>query len=112
MTDEHGSGPFMHARWFGMPVKRREDPRLVTGHGQFIDDVHLPRMLYMVFVRSPHAHARVLGVDASEALAMPGVVAVVTGEQAAEFAPPFPPNRGYRQPPRFVLAREKVRKVG
>jgi carbon-monoxide dehydrogenase large subunit len=112
MAEEHGAVPFLHARWFGTPVKRREDPRLITGTAAFIDDIRMPGMLYMVFVRSPHAHARIRGIDASAAEAMPGVVAVVTGEQATEFAPPFPPNAGYRQPPRFVLAREKVRKVG
>ena len=112
MTEEHSAGPFLHARWFGTPVKRREDPRLITGSATFIDDVRLPNMLYMTFVRSPHAHACIRSIDAAPALAMPGVAAVVTGQEAARFAPPFPPNRGYRQPPRFVLAREKVRRVG
>ena len=112
MTDEHTPGPFLHARWFGTPVKRREDPRLITGSATFIDDVRIPGTLYMAFVRSPHAHAYVRSVDATAALALPGVHSVVTGEEAAGFAPPFPPNRGYRQPPRFVLAREKVRRVG
>jgi carbon-monoxide dehydrogenase large subunit len=112
MSEGHGIGPFMHARWFGTPVKRREDPRLITGSATFIDDITLPGMLYMAFVRSPHAHAYVRRVDVAAARAMPGVVAVVTGEEAAGFAPPFPPNPGYRQPPRFVLARDKVRKVG
>lgn len=112
MTTTAHTGPFLHARWFGTPVKRREDPKLVTGNGTFIDDITLPGMLSMAFVRSPHAHARIIGIDPSAALAMPGVVAVVTGEEAAGFVPAFPPNRGYRQPPRFVLARERVRKVG
>jgi len=112
VSDDHQPGPFLHARWYGTPIKRREDPKLITGSADFIDDIHLPGMLHMAFVRSPHAHARILGVDASTALAMPGVVAVVTGEEAEQFAPAFPPNGGYRQPPRFLLAREKVRKVG
>ena len=112
MTDEHVHGPFLHARWFGTPVKRREDPKLITGTAAFIDDIRPPGALHLAFVRSPHAHARILGYDAAAALAMPGVVAVVTGEEAAGFIPPFPANRGYRQPPRFVLARDKVRKVG
>src|SRR5437763_15271627 len=105
MADEHQTGPFLHARWLGTPVKRREDPRLITGNATFIDDIRLPGTLHLAFVRSPHAHARIGGIDASAALAMPGVVAVVTGDEAASFAPPFPANRGYRQPPRFVLAR-------
>ena len=112
MTDEHATGPFLHARWFGTPVKRREDPKLLTGTAAFIDDIALPGTLHMAMVRSPHAHARILGYDTSAALALPGVVTAVTGEEAESFIPPFPPNRGYRQPPRFVLAREKVRKVG
>jgi CO/xanthine dehydrogenase Mo-binding subunit len=74
----------MHARWFGTPVKRREDPRLITGSATFIDDITLPGMLYMAFVRSPHAHAYVRRVDVAAARAMPGVVAVVTGEEAAK----------------------------
>ena len=112
MTDEHGTGPFLHARWFGTAVKRREDPKLLTGSAAFIDDIGLPGTLHMSFVRSPHAHARISSIDPLPALALPGVVAVVTGEEASAFAPPFPPNRGYRQPPRFVLARGRVRRVG
>lgn len=112
MTDQHAAGPFADPRWFGAPVKRREDARLMTGGATFIDDITPPDVLYLTFVRSPYAHARILSIDASAALDLPGVVAVVTGDDAATFAPPFPPNRGYRQPPRFVLASGKVRKVG
>src|SRR5579871_6838255 len=106
---EHSPGPFLHARWFGTPVKRREDPRLITGSASYIDDIQLPELLHLAFVRSPHAHARIVSIAA---LALPGVFAVVSGAEAAEFAPPFPPNPGPKQPPRFVLAREKVRRVG
>ncbi|MGH2599997.1 MAG: xanthine dehydrogenase family protein molybdopterin-binding subunit, partial [Dehalococcoidia bacterium] len=112
MTDEHAPGPFLHARWFGTPVRRREDPRLIAGSGTFIDDIAPPGALHMALVRSPHAHARIVSADVSQALATPGVVAAITGEEAAGFIPAFPPNRGYRQPPRFVLARDRVRKVG
>jgi aerobic carbon-monoxide dehydrogenase large subunit len=112
VSDDHAAGPFMHARWFGTPVKRREDPKLITGSGTFVDDITMPGMLHLTFVRSPHAHARITGIDASAALAMPGVVAVITGEEAATFAPPFPANRGPKQPPRYLLAQGKVRKVG
>jgi aerobic carbon-monoxide dehydrogenase large subunit len=112
MTEEHATGPFVGARWFGTPVKRREDPKLMTGSAQFIDDIHLPETLHLAVVRSPYAHARILSIDSSAAEAMPGVVAVLTGDQAAEFAPQFPPDAGPKQPPRHVLAREKVRKVG
>jgi carbon-monoxide dehydrogenase large subunit len=112
VAEAHPSGPFLHARWYGTPIKRREDPRLITGSAGYIDDIQQPGTLHLAFVRSPHAHARIGVIDASAALAMPGVVAVIGGEEAAQFAPPFPPNSGYKQPPRFVLAQGKVRRVG
>ena len=64
--------------WVGSAVPRLEDPALLSGRGQFIDDFHLPDMLHAAVVRSPYAHARVGKVDCSEALAMPGVQAVLT----------------------------------
>jgi aerobic carbon-monoxide dehydrogenase large subunit len=64
---------------FGAPVRRREDPRLLTGRGRYVADVELPRLLHVAFVRSAHAHARLRGIDAAAALAQPGIVAVVTG---------------------------------
>ena len=60
----------------GQPVKRREDPRLITGTSQYVDDINLPGMLHATVVRSPYGHARVNGIDTSEALKVPGVVAV------------------------------------
>ncbi|MBT5895673.1 MAG: hypothetical protein HOH61_07200, partial [Rhodospirillaceae bacterium] len=62
----------------GARVQRVEDPRLLTGQAKFIDDVNLPGMLHIAFCRSDHAHAGILDIDISEALAMPGVVAVFT----------------------------------
>jgi carbon-monoxide dehydrogenase large subunit len=112
MTAEHATGPFVGARWFGTPVKRREDPKLITGSAAFIDDIPLRDTLHTAFVRSPYAHARVLSIDTRAAEAMPGVVSVITGDAAAEFAPQFPPDPGPKQPPRFVLAQGTVRKVG
>src|SRR5687768_18416155 len=64
----------------GHRVKRREDPRFLRGLGNYVDDVKLPGMLYLDIVRSPYAHAKILNIDASAALAMPGVVAVITGK--------------------------------
>jgi len=64
-------------RMLGMPIKRREDPRLITGAGQYLDDLSFPGMLHMVAVRSPYGHARVNGIDATEALKLPGVVAML-----------------------------------
>ena len=64
----------------GQPLKRFEDPRLMTGKGLFVDDVKLPGMLYASFHRSPHAHARIRSTDVSAARQAPGVVAVLTGD--------------------------------
>ncbi len=63
----------------GHSVKRKEDPRFIRGRGEYIDDVVLPGMLWMDIVRSPYAHAKIKGIDASRALATPGVLAVITG---------------------------------
>src|SRR5690349_22210648 len=67
----------------GQPIKRREDARFLTGAGQYTDDIVLPQQTYGVFVRSPHAHARLGNVDAEGARAAPGVVAVFTGADLA-----------------------------
>ncbi|WNG86897.1 xanthine dehydrogenase family protein molybdopterin-binding subunit [Mycobacterium sp. ITM-2016-00317] len=66
------------ARYAGQRVPRVEDSRLLTGHGRFVDDISRPGMLHACFVRSPFAHARINGIDASAALALPGVHAVFT----------------------------------
>jgi carbon-monoxide dehydrogenase large subunit len=64
----------------GHRMKRKEDPRFIQGKGRYVDDVKLPGMVYMDIVRSPYAHAKIVKIDAREALAMPGVLAVITGE--------------------------------
>src|SRR2546427_1080183 len=64
----------------GHSVKRKEDPRFIRGKGEYIDDVNLPGQLWLDIVRSPYAHATIKGIDASEALKVPGVLAVVTGK--------------------------------
>jgi carbon-monoxide dehydrogenase large subunit len=64
----------------GHRMKRKEDPRFIQGRGRYIDDVKLPGMVYMDLVRSPYAHAKIVKIDDSKALAMPGVLAVITGE--------------------------------
>ena len=63
----------------GHSVKRKEDPRFIRGRGEYIDDVNLPGQLWLDIVRSPYAHATIKGIDASEALKIPGVLAVITG---------------------------------
>ena len=65
---------------FGRPVRRKEDGRLLTGAGRYVSDVELPRMLHVAFVRSAHAHARIRAIDARAAAALPGVVAIVAGD--------------------------------
>lgn len=64
----------------GHRMKRKEDPRFIRGQGRYVDDVKLPGMLYMDIVRSPYAHAKILNIDASAALEMEGVLAVITGK--------------------------------
>ena len=64
---------------FGSSVKRREDPKLITGKGSYTGDISLPRMAHVVFLRSPHAHAGIRSIDVSRAAALPGVDSVVTG---------------------------------
>lgn len=78
-----------HAKLTGTNVKRVEAPRLLTGRGQFIDDITLPGMVAVAFVRSPYAHATIRGIDVSEALQSPGVLAVLTGEEARLEARPL-----------------------
>src|ERR1044071_5695244 len=68
------------AKLLGASVKRREDPRFITGKGNYTDDLKLPGMTYAAFVRSPHSHARIGAIDTSKAKAYPGVVAVFTGK--------------------------------
>ena len=68
----------------GARVVRKEDKRFITGKGRYVDDIRLHGMTYAAFVRSPHAHARVKGIDSSEAMKMPGVVDVLTGRQIVD----------------------------
>src|SRR2546427_6893099 len=67
----------------GKPVRRAEDARLVVGAGRYSDDLSVPGQVHAHIVRSPHAHARIRSVDAGAALAMPGVIAVLTGADAS-----------------------------
>ena len=76
-------------RWVGQHLRRKEDKRLVRGHGLFLDDHQAPGMLYMSFVRSPYAHARIQHIDVSAARALPGVRCVMTGADVAKQTTPF-----------------------
>ena len=102
-------------KWIGQSVERLEDPPLVRGDGRFAGDIAFPHQLCMRLVRSNHAHGRIVGVDASEARKLPGVVAVWTADDIAD-VPPIDFREGrieklepYRQP---VLATGRVRFVG
>lgn len=74
-------------RFIGRPLRRREDPRLMTGEGSFLDDVRLPGMSYAAVLRSPLAHAAIKSIDVSRARTMPGVIAVFTGADLADINP-------------------------
>ena len=69
----------------GHSVKRKEDPRFLRGQGNYVDDVVLPGMLYLDIVRSPYAHATIKNIDTSKALAIPGVLAVITGKDLEKY---------------------------
>src|SRR5215471_7621912 len=101
--------------YIGQSVPRLEDPPLVRGRGRFAGDISFPHELHMRIARSPLAHGRIVAIDASAALALPGVVAVWTAADLAD-VPPIDFREGrierlepYRQP---VLAVERVRYVG
>jgi carbon-monoxide dehydrogenase large subunit len=96
----------------GQRVKRREDPRLITGRATYVDDIQLVRMTHMAVVRSEHAHARITKVDASAAKNMPGVLLVMTGEEIPIPSLPGVPVDPEKAPPHPVLAKDKVRHVG
>ena len=78
----------------GARVRRKEDPRLITGSSMYVDDLQMAGMLHLVFVRSPYAHARIRSIDTSAAASAPGVVAIYTSEQLAEFCGPMPGGAG------------------
>jgi carbon-monoxide dehydrogenase large subunit len=101
----------------GRPVPGRASARLARGRGTFVDDLRLPGTCHAAIVRSPHAHARILGVDTSRAAAVPGVLAVVTGGQVQADTNPLPEGWdtsviGARRVDWYALAPERVRYVG
>ena len=97
-------------RGLGHSVERKEDARFIRGKGNYVDDVVLPGMLHMEILRSPYAHARIVSIDTAAASALPGVVAVVTGELMAQHNLAWMPTlSGDTQ---AVLATDKVRYQG
>jgi carbon-monoxide dehydrogenase large subunit len=105
------------AKWVGQSLRRKEDPRLITGRATYVDDLVLPSMLHAAVVRSPEAHANILSIDTSAALELPGVRAVYTGEDMSDLLAPLPmawapPGVEIKTPERWPLARGHVAHVG
>src|SRR5687768_5494974 len=101
--------------YIGQSLPRTGDRRLLTGTGRYVHDVRIPGTAHAAFVRSPHAHARVVGIDTAAALALPGVLAVYTGADVAAMMAPqvagaeMLPGRSIQ---RWPLATDRVRFVG
>src|SRR6185295_16433783 len=111
--------------FIGRSLLRREDRRLLTGQGQFVADLVLPRMLHAVFVRSPLAHARIRRIDLSRAAEAPGVMLALSGPDLAQLLPPVAEGQirvpskwttviqhKFLNPQQPLLAYDKVRHVG
>ena len=100
--------------WVGRNVPRRQDARLLMGRGRYVDDLTFPGMLYCAVLRSPHAHARIVRIDTSKAKAIPGVVEVITGAEAAGYSRPMPPtiNLGMTLNESYAIAVDKARYQG
>src|SRR5256886_10279894 len=105
----------MADKYVGKRIKRTEDPRLIKGLAHYVDDIGLPGTLHVAFVRSMYAHARISGIDITEALKAPGVVAVYTGKDIATKVGPVPCAAALpdlKVPDYRVLATDKVLFVG
>jgi aerobic carbon-monoxide dehydrogenase large subunit len=114
------------SRWVGGGLKRKEDPALLTGQGRYVDDIALPGMLWLAFVRSPVAHAAIAGIDTAAAKELPGVKAVFTGQDLAEeWAAAMPcawpiadrvmpdePSADARIPDHWPVAKDRVNYMG
>ncbi|HEX9677076.1 MAG TPA: xanthine dehydrogenase family protein molybdopterin-binding subunit [Anaerolineales bacterium] len=110
----------MATQYFGQRIKRNEDPRLLTGQALFVDDVNLPGMLHVAFLRSPYAHARIRRVDCSRALARAGVVAAYSAQDLGDYwrkgpllvSPPPIEGIEFHERTQPILALDKVRHQG
>ena len=110
----------MATRYFGERIKRNEDPRLLMGQGLYVDDVDLPNMLHVAFVRSPYAHARINKIDVSQALQREGVVAIYTANDLGDYwkpgpllvSPPPVKDIVFNEKTQVPLARDKVKFAG
>ncbi|HUP37786.1 MAG TPA: xanthine dehydrogenase family protein molybdopterin-binding subunit [Candidatus Limnocylindria bacterium] len=114
----------MGAKYFGASVRRKEDPRYLRGEGRFVDDIKLPGMLHVAFVRSPHAHARIAAIRTDAATRLPGVAHVFTFADLERWMKPLPlfgaipPGLAARvvvtmkQPHQLAMCRDEIRHVG
>jgi carbon-monoxide dehydrogenase large subunit len=107
----------MSAKVFGSGIRRREDPRLITGTATYTDDIVLPNMAHVAILRSPHAHARIRKIDTSRAKTAPGVIAVFTAADTEAALKPMPcawlvPNSDLKVATYPQLAKDVVRYVG
>jgi carbon-monoxide dehydrogenase large subunit len=109
MTTEHAPSGLI-----GASIRRVEDPVLVSGKGCYTDDIQLPGMVHLAFLRTPYPHAKIISTDTSAAKAMPGVLAVVTGADLDEHlkVPAIPMVPGMKIPPHPLLARGAVHAAG
>ncbi|KMO28286.1 hypothetical protein VQ03_29990, partial [Methylobacterium tarhaniae] len=102
--------------YIGRSVPRPNARRLLEGRGTYVDDVPAARLAHVAFLRSPHAHARILSIDTADAKAMPGVIAVVTGAELATVCTPWigvlGHFKGLRSAPQHALALDRVAWVG
>ncbi|MEM2095407.1 MAG: xanthine dehydrogenase family protein molybdopterin-binding subunit [Candidatus Caldarchaeum sp.] len=99
----------------GIPLKRFEDHRLITGRTSFLDDISLPGLLHAVFVRSPHPHARIRRIDLTRVRGLDSVKAILTGHDAVRMSKPLPiiwHLPGMRVPSHYGLAHVEVNHVG
>ena len=107
----------MTTRMFGSGIRRREDPRLITGRASYTDDIKLPGTVHAAILRSPYAHANITSIDTSAAVCQPGVIAVYTGGDIEGHLNPIPcawhiPDSNLIMPDHPAIAKDKVRYVG
>src|SRR6201990_3425185 len=98
--------------YIGKSVPRPHLDRLMQGRGLYVSDLELPRMAHVVFLRSPHAHAKIIGIETAAAKRLPGVIAVVTGEQLAAVITPWvgvlSHLKGLKSAPQHAIAIDRV----
>ena len=106
------AGVATQENYVGQSVPRSGAKKLLEGRGTYLDDIRLPRLVHVVYLRSPHAHARIKHLDLSQALKQPGVVAVFTGHEVAQYCTPWVGVlghlKGIRSAPQYAIAPERA----